>query len=178
MWRWTQLAAPTQRWTHGPEGQRSLRGLATGAPHSAEREKCGEEEAGHREGGMGDRWRKMERCPRCWGLGWSPGPVTGKDAHVRSEEGKVLGLEPDPHSPHHHPPRQPTAGAGTRRCQQRAEYARSVREPCARLCAARPPAPPGSGRPRPKRPEKADTAQAPEPKVWGFLFQGPRIKGV
>lgn len=80
---------PTQRWTHGPEGQRSLRGRATGAPHSAEREKCGEEEAGHRVGGRGDRGGGWDAAP-------DAGACDGEGSQVRSEEGKVLGLEPDP----------------------------------------------------------------------------------
>lgn len=84
---------------------------------------------------------------------------------MRPEEGKVLGLEPDPE-----------ASATDSRCRDAALPAegrgcpigpRALR-PAARSSRQRPPPPqmPGEGGPGPSS----------EPKVWGF--QGPRIKGV
>lgn len=60
LWLWAQLAAPTQRLTHSPEGG-SARWKRPGrrGPHAAERERCGEQEARHREAGRetgGGRW--------------------------------------------------------------------------------------------------------------------------
>lgn len=105
----------------------------------------------------------------------SAGPETGEDSQVRSEESRQgfrLGtrtLSPTGC--------RPPAGAGTQHCQQRAESARSVRQPHAGLCA---PAPcrlgfsPPLSRPRPRRREKAAQAQPRELEAWGLQGQGTK----
>lgn len=94
----------------------------------AKGEKCREKEAGHREV---ERQEEGDGTlhPECGIWGECAGPETGKDSQVPSDgEGEGLGLEPGPS-------RLQAAGAGTQRCQQRAECARSVCQYCAGLCA-------------------------------------------
>lgn len=62
---WAQSVALAWLWTPA-RGQRSLGGQAIGAPFS-QRDKCGEEEARHREVGSGRQRRRTERCTESLG---------------------------------------------------------------------------------------------------------------